>query len=319
MAIKRTAYDTLACNGFKLADILNNLTKAHGLDGLDNKEFFSSRTDMAFSYSLVKSGNSFSDNIKHFAHPIIFNTVNKDDKGQYIKQFALDIRNFGRWDKNEDKFIIRSHPQYQWAVNRLILNNYWLTDAPELLRDMSALPAKVYAALISDSLTKRFALDPKTQYTIAIISCYFYYCLFTDYKEMSDNEYDRSVSGISKTLKQDATFVYDVLDSLEKRVLNDLDDFAQAIKDITQNVSLDKINKGILVSLTCNSWIGDNARELVAVGLEHPPTWISIVNGACTESTYKRSLIAKIAGRFSKDGAFDQLEKSFSSLVFDDN
>jgi hypothetical protein len=56
----------------------------------------------------------------------------------------------------------------------------------------------------------------------------------------------------------------------------------------------------MLITLTGQSWFGLNAKEILAIALEHPPTWTTIVHHALQERTYRNSVIAKLAERYIK-------------------
>jgi hypothetical protein len=54
-----------------------------------------------------------------------------------------------------------------------------------------------------------------------------------------------------------------------------------------------------LFTVLGGTWFGANAKELVAVALEHPPTWISILLAAFTERSFRNSQLGKLAERGS--------------------
>ena len=63
------------------------------------------------------------------------------------------------------------------------------------------------------------------------------------------------------------------------------------------------------------SWFGSNAKEILAVALEHPPTWYAIVFSSLEERTYKNSMIARVAERFGKGGAWVDFKNAYSELI----
>ena len=67
------------------------------------------------------------------------------------------------------------------------------------------------------------------------------------------------------------------------------------------------------------NWFGTNARENIAVGLEHIPTWIMIVFGALTEITYKRSPLAKMIERLAKRHSPEAFIKNMNVLLESSN
>jgi hypothetical protein len=300
MSIKLSAYDTQACAGFKTADIVTEVSRAYILNELGNKHHSSFREDLKFNYSLVEGGYSSNDPIRFFIHPILFNTGNKDKSGVNIKQLCVDVRNFGKVDNVSKEFIIRNKPEYDFHVNRLILNQLWITQAPEILRDISKIPMLTMASLVSETLGRRFSLDPLEQLTVMVYTCYYYYSCFTDETSFDELEYEKVVGNIIRATKAPSEAVYDALDMFDRQVINGLDYLLEGIKQRTQNQALKNLNVGLLYSVVCNTWFGTNSKEIIAVGLEHIPTWIMVVYASLNETTFKKSVLSKISDRYER-------------------
>ena len=62
-----------------------------------------------------------------------------------------------------------------------------------------------------------------------------------------------------------------------------------------------------------NTWFGANAKEILAVALEHPPTWLSLVYIALKERSYKNTSLAKIALRYALNKGGNDFIRSFVS------
>lgn len=313
MSIKLTAYDTQACVGFKTADITTELSKVYILGELGKHKHSSFREDLVFNYSVVEGGSSSNDSIRFFTHPILFNTGDKDKHGVFIKQLAVDARNFGKFDNNSQQFIIRNKPEYDFHVNRLILNQLWLTQPPEILRDISKIPMLTMAALISETLTRRFSLDPLEQMTVFVYTCYYYVSCFTDVTVFDELEYEKIVGNIIRASKAPSEMVYDSLDMFDKQPINSLDHLLEGIKQRTQNQALKSLNVGLLYSVVCTTWFGTNAKEIIAVGLEHIPTWVVVVYASLNETTFKKSVLSKISTRYEK--SVDNFSHNLKSLL----
>lgn len=95
-------------------------------------------------------------------------------------------------------------------------------------------------------------------------------------------------------------------------------DFCAQVKEITENNRLQAFEEGILVNLLIASWFGTNAREMIAVALEHPPTWIALVYAAFTEKSYKNTVISKIAYRYLGSKGENDFVRSLVSLINED-
>lgn len=315
MTICQTAYETSACSGYKTSEVLDKLTHANISSSLINIKHKSTRSDLTFTYSLLCGGDSTADSVHFFNHPILFNDGGKDDKMQHTKQLAIDVRNYGKWYQPTETFVVRNNVEYSWNINRLILNQFWLYEKTETLRDISTIPAGVYSSLLSECVARRFSLDPAEQASVSILSCYFYYSCFTNNKHFDEMEYNRLVSSIARVTKVPAEKIFDVLDFLEKTTITDLSQLCDRIKESVQNTALTDLNIGTLFAITCSTWYGNNAKEVLAVGLEHPPTWLMIVFASLTESTYKKSVLSKISDRYARGDAVNSFVKSLNTIL----
>jgi hypothetical protein len=57
---------------------------------------------------------------------------------------------------------------------------------------------------------------------------------------------------------------------------------------------LNNLNTATLYPIMAGTWYGANSAEMVAVALEHPPTWVTMVYQATTARSYYHSALAKM-------------------------
>lgn len=313
MAIYETAYDTTACSGARISELQNKLTKGLLMGGLQTKELALNEHDAPVKLHLLQGGNSAADTIPFFNHPVQMHGIdNKGPRGD-VASYALDVRNFGKWYAPNQTFVVRNRPEFEWSIRRALLNHVWMTHRPEQLRDISTIPASVYSSLISECVARRFALDAGEQATISVLACYFYYGLFTNDKEFDDFQKNKIVGSIARATRIPADKVFEILEDLP--ILFSLEDLCEACREKTGSVSLTDFNIGVLIAVVAGNWFGTNARENLAVALEHVPTWIMIVSASLTEATFKRSVLAKIAMRYDKNNAGESFKKSIDVLL----
>lgn len=312
MAIFKTAYDTSACSGFRLRDLEDKIKAGIFSGALYRKELQINEGER-FTLHLLEGGNSSADVIPFFNHPLPVKVEGVSVHGAVPREFAVDVRNFGKWYAPNETFIVRNNPEYSWNVKRAILNQLWLTERTEVLRDVSTIPAAVYASLISECIARRFALDPAEQATIAVVACYFYYCLFTDDAQFDEFEMNKVAGTIARVTRVPADKVFSIIDGM--KVLHSLEELCTACREKTQSIRLDDFNVGVLIAICSGTWFGTNARENLAAGLEHIPTWIMIIMASLSEATFKRSVLAKLSVRFDKGGAGDNFVKSMDVLL----
>lgn len=266
-------------------------------------------TDLDIKPIFISNANNSEANIPYFFHPILIEDLHKQ------KYLCIDVRQYVKQGQNDllNNFNIKNQSDFTLAFSRTALNLIWLTQRPETLRDISIIPNSIFSSWISEGLASRFALDPKDQMMLAIISSFYYQSLFTEFNTFIEEDRQKMTNTIIRATRAPAKLVFEVTDKIEK--ISNIEDFCSAIKSILENTRLENLNQGILITILGNSWFGSTAKEMLAVSLEHPPTWIALINSALTERTYKKSLLARISERYVGNKGGNDFLKAFDSLV----
>lgn len=291
MSVKKTAYDTTACQGFVMTKTVHALQEGaiHGW-----------LSPVPGSRVLAVMGVGVSDAaIPAFAHPALFDDVNKQP------QIAVDVRPYGRYHDGE--FRVRNTTEYALCTARGRLNWIWVNEAPTLLRDISPMPLQVFATWIAEQVTRRFALDPAEQMKVSIYAGIWYLSNFLQDHGYSfgEEERQRMAMTLSRALRikiEDILRVFredndgaTVMPGEGCPVIANTVHFCNLVSSIS--VRLQGLNAGVLYAILGATWYGTNSKEMVAVACEHPPTWIAILLAAVQERTFKNSGITKITER----------------------
>ncbi len=311
MTIFDTAYDTSACSGFRIKDIQDKLAEGRHTGALRKVTVRTNHNQEGATLFLLEGGNSSADVIPYFHHPMRMPAVKVGGREEDV-EIALDVRPFGKWYAPNSTFVVRNRTEYEWNVKRAILNYVWLTERKEILRDISPIPAQVYASLMSDAISRRFALDNGERVRLQVLAAFFYLGLFGT---QTDDELarDKMVATIGRIVPVGSEAIYDWVGSLEP--IRDLTGFCKAAQDITGSVALQDFNLRTLVAIIGGTWFGTNARENIVVALEHVPTWVMAVAASLDEATFKRSALAKVSERFGRGNAASNFIKSLNTLI----
>lgn len=310
MAINETAYSTTACMAYKTQNIVGLIAKAMVTGSVTIRTVNLSNSGQVVRIGLIEGGNTNSDTIPYFHHPLFVHDTSRPEDEPIV---FVDVRDFGMYNKPQQRFVVRNKVEYVWSIKRAILNYIWVYGRKEVLRDLSLLPAAAFSSMIAESVGRRYALDMAQQTTMQVLACYFYYCLFSDSKQFDDTELNRIVGGIARCTKIQADYIYNVVTELP--VIESLEEFCKYAKEKTESVSLADFNTGILFSITGGNWFGTNSRELMAVSLEHVPTWVMIVYGGVAEASFKRSVLAKLLERLEKRHSAETFTKNLITLL----
>jgi hypothetical protein len=305
MTICKTAYDTHACMGFVLKKIVDSIERAYVSGRLSSLDAPGATNGPVNCILTVENDIG---QIPAFAHPILITNPAK------AQQLVIDLRPFGTYDTAQAGFKIRNQIDYKLHTYRAKLNDIWIRQNPNLIRDISKLPLSIFASWVSEAVSRRFALDPREQMNLAIFTAIFYMSQFTDRTSsdiLEEREKLRLVNAISTTLRIKAQDVLVILDKVD--VVPSVTSYCLMAEEITGSIRLRELNVGLLFSIMGSSW-SSNAKELVSVALEHPPTWIAILMAACTERMFKNSGIARLIERQGKDAPTDILRPVLALL-----
>lgn len=285
MTIFKSPYDTQACQGFVLNRISQSLEKAFvaGWFGEIGNENNSIRT-------LSGSSSSMFAETPAFAHPFVLRGEDDD------YTIVIDDRPYRKFDGNSGEWVVSNRIGLGNLYLRALLTRCYAESDPTRLRDVHPLPMQVYASWISENITRRFALDPRQQLDLSITAAFFYQSLFTNSTELDEQNKMRIANNIQRGLRISISDVLQVMDKFERNI-DGIKDFCEFIKIAVDSVRLEGLNVGVLFDIMGGTWFGDNAKEMVHVALEHPPTWIALVHAAANERSYKNSGLARIVLR----------------------
>lgn len=316
MTIFHTAYDTTACNGTasSVQRIRDAIAEARIRDYLpiadDTAQVYSTRGAQAaipaFNHPLLIA--------KHFNGSVI--------DGAQEALLAIDIRPAVRDASmtqsdggvmGSGTYKVTNGSVYRTRLYRAALNAVWLKEGPGAIRSLTPIAMSIYASWISETLSRRYGLDPKTQYNLMILTAIFYSSNHIDGLEYDKAQENRYLAGIANSLKVDLPDVLTAYDSV--KLILSVEDFCKKAKDYLGNVRLEELNSGVLIALLKGTWAGDNAAENIAVALEHPPSWLAILLEAYSNKTIKFTTIAKLCERRHYKDGLEMLVRAVKALA----
>lgn len=315
MTIYRTAYDTSIGSSVATNKIITPIQQSF-IRGLLSDTNLDIITSLKIKPVFITGGSQKESEIPIFVHSILVkNKIGQDEEG-YL---CTDVRPFLKIDRKEyeikgtNEIIVRNQTEFNLAKSRAILTLAWVNNEYTKLRNNLGFAGHVFASWLSDVIAKRFALDPNDQMTLFIVCHYYYMSLFEETDEFDETTKERFAIHTIKATKMPSKYVFDIFNKIEK--MSSIDDLCSNIKNVLTNVRLKDLSAGFIVTLVGNSWYGLNSKEMLAIALEHPPTWIAIVYTAMVERTFKNSSIARIAEKVGKGNAGADFTKMFVELV----
>jgi hypothetical protein len=292
MTIRKTSYDTTLGSAIITKPVEQAIKEAFIKDLI-----WHTHLDLITSLKIrpvfITGRNVSESNIPYFVHPIL---VSDRNKAEYL---CADIRPYVREDSDDlNEVQVRNQAEFTLMRQRMVLNLAWLNNESSQLRNTLSFAEDVFAAWISEAIAKRYALDPADQMTLTILAHYYYQSLFYPEDKIEEETLQKIVVHTMKATKVGNKEIFAIFDQIQR--MRSIDDFCLEVKRILNNVRLEELNTGMLITMLGNTWYSQNNREVIAVALEHPPTWIAVVLSATNERGFKNSRIGKLSEAFGK-------------------
>lgn len=250
---------------------------------------------------LIKLIDPVPSDIPQFTHPVVMD-LGFDPKRPDIKDCViLDTRNFTRMSQTGD-VIVSSALDYDTLMLRGLLQYLWVRLSPMDFLGLGDIHITIYARWVSEAITRRLALPPDVQMRVTVLATYFYIRQFYKVLEadgqIDEEEHSKIAGIISRCTSINVDDVLNVTSSLGHG--EDIHWFARQLAEKGNSPRLEHFNPGLLVELTSGSWFGFDFREICAVALEHPPTFMALLAQAANERGYHNTVISKLAKQYDR-------------------
>ena len=311
MPICKTSYDTTVGKIYDLRKLDLALKEALITGVLADRQLGVAANDQRKAVFLT--GNDSSEhNVPPFVHPYLIQNFKNQD---YLVTDLRSFRNSANPTESDRDFEagVRNTTEYALVKSRATLGLMWLGPDMMKIRARFSFAGSVFAAWLSQAISKAYALDFSDQLRIMAVSIYYYNTLFQVENKLTDKALEVAVVHTIKATKIPAADVYALFESLGE--MNGIEDYCTAVRNSIESVRLSDFNLVMLLTLVRNSWYGTNAKDLISAALEHPPTWISMVYTTLTERTYKSSSLYKLIEMQGKRGNADEFRMNYLELL----
>ena len=281
MSIFKTAYDTTACAGLILDDVREKVKEAVILGQIQQNE------DGIYE---ITGSQSFVREIPSFFHPILVD-LGAHSGGEVL---VIDSRPYYRAASYNQSAMITDAAGHSVLLMRAKLTKVFIGDFRRSMQAFSTVPVSVYSAMIADAISYRLMTSPSEYMTIRIIAAMFYTSLFSEDVDTTSQSFIDQISlQLNRSLSIPARDIRDVAEKIPFK-LTDITSFCDAVKELVPNSRIKNLNFVTLATMLGGMWFGPQARELVNVSLEHPPTFIALVYKAYNDRSFRKSRLGSL-------------------------
>lgn len=252
-----------------------------------------------------------------FSHP--FPTyLNADTKILGETPFILlDIRGVAKVGRTGE-LKLTNPTEYEFLLVRGLLTYFWYQNDPRDLVNLGEIAPAIFTRWLAQSITRRLGLSPAEQVQVTVVALFYWYSLFTPNEEIGEGaipegEKRRIITKLNAISSIPSSMSFELADKLS--YMPTLKDFVQGLKDVVQSPRMERLSEGLLMSMLGGSWFGFNAKEVVAVALEHPPTFLAILHMALKDRSYKKSMLGTLAYDHDKRGRGEEFSRNVNHLL----
>lgn len=249
--------------------------------------------------------------IPMFVHPVIL-----DDKNRGRK-VVVDLRQYKRYiNVLDDEIKIGAFGGAAINVNRAILQYYWSDETSQEILGLNGAPLAIYSKWLSEQIIRGLSVEEVHHQRVHVACAYFYLALF---EADNDLTHDEALKLSTKVNKATGIAQSLVLEYIPKEIPTDVEGLVAMLSSGEYGLRLEQLNVGSFYTMTTKGFFGVvRPDEVLAVGIEYPPTFIAVAYAVVNDRSYNNSPLqkaAKQAERIDRDGVFKQFNKAFDSFV----
>lgn len=289
MAIFYSPYDTTIGSKFNTDRSQTAIRQSLGLNYPWMKINEANKTIFIYPNSVVPT----------FSHPLTIETV----KG--LTYTICDLSSFIR-ERQEGEYTVANKPLFSLQTIRTVLTADLINNGTRSIKSLSPNVVKTYVDLITSSLSMAFSLNNEEVLALRALSGWMYYSMLHSDLFSGELEFDALVAKLAREINIPSSFLYRYLD---QEFYKSVGDFLEKIKQKINNPAVQKINEGLFYTviaknLNANVWIGLEKQEILAMSIEHIPTFIATLVICLSEQVFKNAGLTKMALRnFTRDKA----------------
>lgn len=256
--------------------------------------------------------------IPPFTHPLVIKSRNKlytvVDARPYIgklHQQPLNLADVAR-DTGNLNFVA-----YRGVVEAdFLAGNYGIYK--KYLKSVSGAYALLIGYLI-DSIVK---LNPAERSMVEIAASYFSILQFTPNSEfVNPNDFQyihnsaiANINRLALTYKVNGKFIEEVVNKFsDVQFTGTIDNLLEYVSRALSNGKEQIISKNVFINIVSGLWYGHGAAETVIISLENLPTWIALLYTALSNPMFKKSRLASILLKYSRNIDANNFVSSFEA------
>lgn len=241
-----------------------------------------------------------------YTHPVAIekNDIGYADDGVSV---VVDTRAYVRVGMDKE-VKVASPTDYNFLTLYARLVKRWMNGYYADFRNLGAIAPTMYIRWLSETIVAKLNLNPYDQVGVTAVTGYFFFAQFIN-RLIDDAEKLKISHQVARHTQIPAPKVLEYID-LVKTPPTTITEYIHALRDAVETSRFEKFTPALLYQIMAGSWF-PSAREVVAVALEYPPAFYTLVYSALTDRGFHKTLFAERLQRLDRNNA----AKEFSLAV----
>lgn len=285
----KSPYETTVCKSYRMADTQQQIKELE----------IAGELPTVGDSMRVRFIPHYNKTMKPFTHPIVVDKNTQADD----KLIVIDVRGVSRLN-NDGKLV--GGGDLEFAQRRaFLMDKVWIDGNTIDLLNAGAYPIRFFARMLAENLGRRMNLTMDSQLRIQVICAYYYVMLFQEDGKLPNKSDDhlklsgRTARAVGLPLKD----LLEIVDPIYETYGGEAIDAAILCKWLEEHgntIRLKNFKPAVLYTMLGGIWYGQNNVEVVAVALEHPPTFSAMLYSAITDRGYRKSVMGQIHERMGR-------------------
>lgn len=251
-----------------------------------------------------------SPDVPGFMHPLIRTSSKGDLRSTMV---YVDARPFATKQK-DGTWKVRSENDFRQLIQRAKLSYHWAMGEVTDFIALGELPLKLYLNWVGNMVGRHLAIDPLTQFKVSALAGMYYLSQHYELDLLDQESYQiKMADKVSRAMRSSIEEVRALVQ--DGSPLYNLEVFVEALRTKTGSVRLEDVSVAYLFNVVGGSWFGNNARELTAIALDHPPTWISILNQSMNDRSYRKAGLSQLTNTLTRAQEHKDFTRSVELLL----
>lgn len=310
--LRKSPYDTTYGEMINTSKIVKELVKYIGYTTNKNLNYEYENTD-GTNVVFILGVDEDEKNLPLWEHPLVFNDINNRNT------IAVDLRKFVRKIDEQPLTIgevTKDSSSVHFLVARTLLTMDYCDGNFGFFRAFNKPTAASFSFVLSYMINTIVGLNPVEKVHVEIALAHYINMLMSDSEQKEDivHAVVAKISNMKLSVPVNKKSIEAVMGKIEHNV-NDIDDLMANVKAVLPDEKKELVDTNTLVNVISNIWYGPGNSETVVMGLEHLPTWIALTYVNVADKSFKRTRLATMLDKHSRQMDAKQFEKDFSNYM----